>query len=244
MEIQQSHLFSANATATYGTIWPPLGCYWLEGTLRYIAAKKCNGDVSKLKPIKAHANTNPYHTSGNEYVEICKNYTEDIFIVSLSKKTALHTIELDDWSALNQAPFPVANFLSQICPTNIYINHSLRRVIVFVTEYNGVWVKALTSCLFRIMPWLYPNGETLDKNEKQLFKAVHEENEDTFIKLLNDVASSIDFRTAITKITKYKTLLFSILKTLQNFPYYFNTSFCRFFTKLVKLFHCTIFCVI
>jgi len=195
MEFQESGFFSSDANLTFGRSSPPLGSYWLESTLRYIAAKKCGSNVAELKPITVYTCDFTSHMTGDEYINsFNKEFRNDINIFYVPVSAAMPVIETTGWQALNQAPFPVSNFLSQICPTNIYINTEKQRVVVFVKQYTDAWVQAFTSSLMRILQWLYPDNNC-SKEDKLLFKLIHEADKDSFIELLEKAVKAIDFRT-------------------------------------------------
>jgi len=194
MEIQECSLFSIDANAVFASDDPLLDSHWLEGALRYIAIKNCNGNVAELKPIRTFVQRHAPLSSGDGYVLLLERSGRDIFVVDVNSSSSLPTVNEDGWQPLNQAPFPVANFLSQICPTNIFINTEKQKAIVFVRRSTLKWGQVFASSLMRILPWFYPDNSVIAEEDKQFFKAISEKNKEVFISLLEKAASTVDIR--------------------------------------------------
>ncbi|MCL2797642.1 MAG: hypothetical protein FWD58_06275 [Firmicutes bacterium] len=195
MEIIESGFFGSNANAAFGNSPPLFGSHWLEATLRYIAAKQCGGDISALRPLRIYNGNFTPHCSGNEYLEAHKGYEANLFILSAQyTNIEMPVITADGWEALNKPPFPVANFLSQAAPTAIYVHTEKQKVFVFVNKPNEVWTKGFTASLVRVLRWIYGEKAELSTEEKALFKAVNEEDKETFIRIINALSNTLDFR--------------------------------------------------
>ena len=76
------------------------------------------------------------------------------------------------WTCLKGAPFPVSEMLSKKYRTLCFVNRDIHRSIVMTTTpydtKDSEWFQSLVACLFRLLPWRFPNG--LDDDDIKYFK--------------------------------------------------------------------------
>lgn len=139
----------------------------------------------------------------------------EILLSDSYKKDALTIVECigcfdenvegsSDWKTqftLNGKPFPVNQYLSQFARTKIYLNGRQKRLVAFVDRRaTNIWLQALESAMFRLMPWYFPAD--LSEEEQNFYRSIAvdtkeitpEEKVEIFVRYVNGVAEKINFR--------------------------------------------------
>lgn len=110
-------------------------------------------------------------------------------------------LEVEEWKALDGAPYPISKYLSQFTKTRVFVNESSKRVVAVVDKIaTRRWIQAFISTLPRILTWYFTSG--LSEEEQAFFKTISVDNkavsseaaENAFVEYVNGAAEKIDFR--------------------------------------------------
>lgn len=174
--------FFADGAQTYSQVF--------AATLRYLAVKRSGGITENIKPIEVRQGVTEKTAEGciNFALSVGGDNIENGHITVLVSQpdTEQPKITDDGWTSLNDPPFPVGKFLSSFSRTSIYINKIEKRVIIFVDRISIRWSDMLAATLFRIMPWLYADGE-INEEDAALFKAINYQESEKVFEILNSV---------------------------------------------------------
>lgn len=186
---------SSDANAFFGGDNAPLGSFTLGAVLRFIALKHHQGDIETIKTIKCETDQFYERTTGNDYARHAKEYGIELYILTAPRGAQLPTINEEGWVALDTAPYPVAPYLSGASETRVYSNAALRSTIVFVRNSSSErWMDMFCSIMFRILPWYFSDG--ISDDEKNLFKAINDKNEDMFRAIIDNLCAPYDFKSS------------------------------------------------
>ena len=184
---------SSDANAFFGGNSTPLGSYTLGAVLRFIALKHHQGDIETIKAIKCETDQFYERTNGNEYAHRAKEYGIELYILTAPRGAQLPTINEEGWVALDTPPYPVAPYLSGASETRVYSNMALRSTVVFVRNSSSEkWMDMFCSIMFRILPWYFTEG--ISDDEKNLFKAINDKDENAFTQIINNLCANYDFK--------------------------------------------------
>ena len=199
MDINYTELTSNAANQFFGKS----SNYWsnlvFENTLRFIALKHCDGGIENIKMFTTDGGSaDGYSTrSGNDFIN--SGSKVNISIYQMQSGYEPLEIDADGWVSLNTAPYPVSLLLSKISNTNVFVNKEEKRVIIFVKRTTEKWFDELSSSLFRILTWVYPDNDSISDEEKALFRALHERDSTKFEQIINDFAKQFDFKNNFEK---------------------------------------------
>ena len=186
---------SSDANAFFGGDNAPLGSFTLGAVLRFIALKHHQGDIETIKTIKCETDQFYERTTGNDYARRAKEYGIELYILTAPRGAQLPTINEEGWVALDTAPYPVSPYLSGASETRVYSNAALRSTIVFVRNSSSEkWMDMFCSIMFRILPWYFSDG--ISDDEKNLFKAINDKNEDMFRAIIDNLCAPYDFKSS------------------------------------------------
>lgn len=164
-----------------------------DATTRYISMKNYSG-TGNVNLISCYTDEAYEGKDGNFYAQ---NSAYEITIITTSSRSSSFTVDMENWVALNSPPFPVAAFLSRFSQTTIYINEKIEKALIFVKNKTLRWIDALCSCLFRILPWRFKNG--VSDEDTALFKAINQDDSDTFNTIINNFCKQFDFKSNLIK---------------------------------------------
>lgn len=174
-------LTNSDANAFFGINQITLDNRVLESTLRYIALKHHEGEIEKLKLITTKVSQFDSYSRYGDF--ITDRYDDvELFIVTAKNGATMPVINEEGWASQDSPPYPVAPFLSKCSETKVYTNIEKRRTVIFVRVATERWITALTSSLFRILPWYFT---TMTEEETALFRAVSNGDQDTFVNIIN-----------------------------------------------------------
>ena len=169
----------------------------LETLLRYIAVKRCGGNLELLKPIQTYRSSFDTTPDRFDAYANCLQINLDneirlIICTAANKRAVLPTApSAPEWLPLDKPPCPIAPFLSKISPTSVFIKKSERIVIVFVRDVTHEWLKAFCASLFRIFQWIYPPDKPLGENELLLSKCIQTEDWTQFKSVIEAVCPDL-----------------------------------------------------
>lgn len=112
------------------------------------------------------------------------------------------------WVYLHGVPFPVSEMLSTTYQTRCFINHEAKKCIVFTeapSESLSKWEQKLTSVLFRLLPWRFP--EKIDQEDEEYFKGFYKADETSLLRtkaIEHDVIERGGWRELCYKKLAYK----------------------------------------
>ena len=107
----------------------------------------------------------------------------------------------EGWVALDDAPYPVSKYLSQITKTRVFVNKDKERVVAVVEKIaSSTWMQAFVSTFPRVLKWYFTSE--LSSDEQQFYKNISVGNKDiseenakkAFLDYVNAAAKKIDFR--------------------------------------------------
>ena len=114
------------------------------------------------------------------------------------------------WVYLHGVPFPVSEMLSTTYQTRCFINYEAKKCIVFTeapSESLSKWEQKLTSVLFRLLPWRFP--EKIDQEDEEYFKGFYKADETSLLRtkaIEHDVIERGGWRELCYKKLAYKLL--------------------------------------
>lgn len=153
----------------------------LSTALRYVALK--HKDINKNPAIF----TTAYGIKGAVSLErtfsnVEKNATTELWILYQSE---LPTSNIPaGWVYLHGTPFPVSEMLSTTYKTRCFINYEAKKCIVFTEglfKPCSEWEQKLTSVLFRLLPWRFP--EKIDQEDEEYFKGLYKADETSLLRV-------------------------------------------------------------
>ena len=107
----------------------------------------------------------------------------------------------EGWVALDDAPYPVSKYLSQIVKTRVFVNETKERVVAVVEKIaTNTWMQAFASTFPRVLKWYFTSE--LSSDEQQFYKTISVGNKEVseesakqaFLEYVNAAAQKIDFR--------------------------------------------------
>lgn len=152
----------------------------LSAALRYIALK--HKDINK-NPARFSTDFGIKGTRslGRAFSIAKGDATNELWILSQSE---LPTSNIPaGWVYLHGAPFPVSEMLSTTYKTRCFINYEAKKCIVFTEapfKSPSQWEQKLTSVLFRLLPWRFP--EKIDQEDEEYFKGFYKADEASLLR--------------------------------------------------------------
>ena len=152
----------------------------LSAALRYVALK--HKDINKNPAIFSTVCGIKGAQSLEKAFSIAKdNVTKELLILTESGLPASNIPA--GWVSLHGAPFPVSEMLSTTYQTRCFVNYEAKKCIVFTEapfETPSKWEQKLTSVLFRLLPWRFP--EKIDQEDEEYFKGFYKADETSLLR--------------------------------------------------------------
>lgn len=168
----------------------------LETMLRYIAIKRCGGNLELLKPIRTHHNNFDTPVSFDALAHYLPSAPDSeiklIICTAYNRRSIIPTApSAPEWLPLDKPPCPLAPFLSKISPTSIFLKKSEHIALVFVRDATHEWLKAFCASIFRIFQWLYPPEKPLGEEELTLSKCIQNDDRTQFKAIIDAVCPDL-----------------------------------------------------
>ena len=194
-------ILSAEANVVFGEPTAVRGDYSLAALLRAIVINRSEDD----SPEHMADNSHVYVWSIDDESDVTYAMECDEYAISIGETKNGYfpkDYSAEGWVALDEAPYPVNKYLSQIVKTRIFVNSEKRRVVAFVERIAiEKWTQAFMSVLPRVLTWYFPSS--LSDEENAFFKSISignkdvtaEQAEHNFIKYTDNAVEKIDLRT-------------------------------------------------
>lgn len=175
-----------------------------EELMRYVILKYNDGNFGEPYTYKTGIMSGNPYSNQNYYFSWITQSDYELIIVRVRKGYDVPKISEsnipDGWTSLSGNPYPVSTFLSRISDTSIYINEELKKSLIFVKTPTDNWIYALSSALFRVMPWLFP--KELDEEDELLFRSISSRDFDKVKEVFDNFVEKYDFEDIIRQKIK------------------------------------------
>lgn len=179
----------------------------LSAALRYVALK--HKDINKNPAIFLRVcGVKGAQSLERAFSNAKEDATNELWILPESELPASDIPA--GWVYLHGVPFPVSEMLSTTYQTRCFINYEAKKCIVFTeapSESLSKWEQKLTSVLFRLLPWRFP--EKIDQEDEEYFKGFYKADETSLMRtkaIEHDVIERGGWRELCYKKLAYKLL--------------------------------------
>lgn len=177
-----------------------VGGEFLQTVTRYIALKSLVKEglgIEALKPINLY--TVCFRDENkSDFFNVANSCGENTIIMGIygGEPENVPGIALpeDSTFVLLGDRYPVAKVLSNLFPTQVFIDKDNHKLLLVTTRATVKYVRGFASMLFRALLWHYPEDKELAQEDKDFFIALHKEDYDTVNSFITDVYSKLNIK--------------------------------------------------